>query len=254
MGEVQTLSDEKLQASAANYLLEGNEREVALLLLSCTLSASEPRAAESHGYGQAYDDDWYIDIVLRGSRAAYDALRDPVDNPVYASLQEALAAVLPSGVYLGAIIVRAQTVDIGPHWRREYEEAASGRTMQNQVVPTETVRIWNGMRFLSESEVRIARALDATGVLFLPNPIARLGRSGRENRSPDFLVCQAGKWGILEVDGEPFHPPSRTVHDHERDRSFRSHGIKVVEHFDSAACYQRPEEVVGKFLQILEQS
>ena len=74
------------------------------------------------------------------------------------------------------------------------------------------------------------------------------------NREPDFLVCLGGKWGILEVDGEPFHPASRTVEDHERDRLFKQHGIRVVEHFDATKCYEAPQTVVKKFLEILKQA
>ncbi len=59
---------------------------------------------------------------------------------------------------------------------------------------------------------------------------------------------------MLEVDGEPFHPPSRTVQDHERDRLFKQHGIRTVDHFDATECYEAPQAVVRKFLDILKQS
>jgi very-short-patch-repair endonuclease len=82
--------------------------------------------------------------------------------------------------------------------------------------------------------------------------MARLGTDDeRKNREADFLVCANGKWGILEVDGEPFHPPSRTVDDHTRDRLFKDHGIRVVEHFDASECSERPAEVVASFLKLL---
>ena len=85
-----------------------------------------------------------------------------------------------------------------------------------------------------------------------PNCKARLGAVGaRQNREADFMVCFEGRWGILEVDGEPFHPPSRTAQDHERDRLFRTHGILIVEHFDARECYNDPNRVVGRFLEIL---
>jgi very-short-patch-repair endonuclease len=60
--------------------------------------------------------------------------------------------------------------------------------------------------------------------------------------------------GILEDDGEPFHPPTRTVHDHTRDRVFKTHGIMVVEHFDASECFERPADVVRKFLTLLERT
>jgi hypothetical protein len=82
--------------------------------------------------------------------------------------------------------------------------------------------------------MRIAVALDRSGVLFLPNCMGRLsGSTGRKNLECDFLVCHEGKWGILEVDGEPYHPAKRAAQDHERDRLFKAHGIRVVERFDA---------------------
>src|SRR5258708_7586502 len=110
---------------------------------------------------------------------------------------------------------------------------------------------WRNLRFRSESEARIAAALDATSVLFLPNCMARLTTSeGRRTREPDFLVCQDGKWGILEVDG-PFHE-GLAAQDHDRDRLFRDYGIRVVERFKSEECYHDAPGVVRRFLALLE--
>jgi very-short-patch-repair endonuclease len=73
----------------------------------------------------------------------------------------------------------------------------------------------------------------------------------RKNKEPDFVVCENGRWGILEVDGEPFHPPTRTTEDHKRDRDFLAHGIRVVQHYDANECYQQPDRVVANFLNLL---
>jgi len=150
-------------------------------------------------------------------------------------------------------------VDTSPEWRSAFLEILQGRGISNQgkdfhnQAVKDSLRSWNDLRFRSESEVRIAKALDDVGVLFLPNCMARLNTTdGRRNREADFLVCSAGKWGILEVDGEPFHPPTRTVEDHRRDRYFKAHGITVVEHFDATECYNKPDQVVQRFLEILE--
>ena len=130
-------------------------------------------------------------------------------------------------------------------------EIARGKGVHNQGL--DASKTWNNLRFRSVSEMRIAEALDRTGVLFLPNCLARLTTSeGRKNREADFLVCFNGKWGILEVDGEPFHPATRTVEAHKRDRFFRSYGIQVVEHFDATECYNDPDRVVRDFLKLLK--
>jgi hypothetical protein len=106
------------------------------------------------------------------------------------------------------------------------------------------VYVWKGLRFRSQREVRIAEELDRRRVLFFPNCKARLGLKERQNREPDFFICYEGKWGILEVDGGPHHPPTRTVGDHERDRLFHSYGILLVEHFDAGECWDNADGVV----------
>ena len=111
---------------------------------------------------------------------------------------------------------------------------------------------WENLNFRSHAEIQIAKALDRAGVLFYPNCRCRLNITiGRGNRESDFLVFHQGKWGILEVDGEHWHPPCRAVEDHERDRLFKAHGILFVEHYDADRCSEKPNEVVQEFLQIL---
>ncbi len=112
---------------------------------------------------------------------------------------------------------------------------------------------WNGFYFRSKTEIKIAEALDRTGVLFYPNSKARLNQSEvRVNKESDFLVFQAGKFGILEVDGRPYHQTA--ADDHERDRLFKRYGIRVVERFDATRCWNEPDKVVQEFLEILSSS
>ncbi|MFN7515300.1 MAG: pentapeptide repeat-containing protein [Dolichospermum sp.] len=115
-----------------------------------------------------------------------------------------------------------------------------------------TIHTWERLRFRSKTEIKIAEALDRTGVLFLPNSLARLTTAkGRENKEADFLICYNGKWGVLEVDG-PFHTAERRVEEQERERIFKKNGIKVVERFDSERCYNNPDEVVQEFFNMIE--
>ena len=78
--------------------------------------------------------------------------------------------------------------------------------------------------------------------------------TGRLNREPDFFICHEGKWGILEVDGAPFHPPERTAIEHERDRLFQDHGILFVQHFDAKRCFEDADSVVKQFLGLLRRA
>ena len=114
------------------------------------------------------------------------------------------------------------------------------------------IHTWENLRFRSKTEIKIAEALDRTGVLFVPNSLARLNTAkGRENKEADFLICYNGKWGVLEVDG-PFHTAERRVEEQERERIFKKNGIKVVERFDSERCYNNPDEVVQEFFKMIE--
>ncbi|MDM3843931.1 MAG: pentapeptide repeat-containing protein [Aphanizomenon gracile PMC638.10] len=114
------------------------------------------------------------------------------------------------------------------------------------------IHTWENLRFRSKTEIKIAEALDRTGVLFVPNSLARLNTpKGRENKEADFLICYNGKWGVLEVDG-PFHTAERRVEEQERERIFKKNGIKVVERFDSERCYNNPDEVVQEFFKMIE--
>lgn len=110
---------------------------------------------------------------------------------------------------------------------------------------------WKAMKFRSQSEVQIAHALERANVLFWANARGRVGPNAdsRETRESDFLVFSDGKFGVLEVDG-PTHE-GKASQDHERDRLFQHHGLRVVQRFDSNRCYQMPDDVVAEFLQLL---
>lgn len=252
MADVELPSGEELLASAVRYLIDGQEEDAASVLLACSLDVWES------------GDTWYVGderhIALHvsavGPRSAYEILADG-RRPITLAVRRALQAVLPERTYIKHFTARAQRINIelDPEWRSELLEIARGTGVHNQALSAAKARHWNHLRFRSESEVRIAQALERARVLFLPNCVARLtSLAGRVNREADFLVCHEGKWGILEVDGEPFHPPSRTAQDHERDRLFRAHGVRVVEHFDANECFEAPDKVVERFLEILKRS
>lgn len=110
----------------------------------------------------------------------------------------------------------------------------------------------DGLRFRSRAEIHIYDALKSRDVLFFPNAAAVLGgKVDEDKKEPDFLVCLHGKWGVLEVMGEAFHPSATAIKDHDRARLFKDYGLVVVEFYDAARCFSRPEEVVEDFLRRL---
>ncbi len=240
---------DRVLASAARFLIEGGEEDLASILLSCSIAIWES------------GDTWYVGdethfalhITITGPRAAYDLFTDDRSEQGDA-IRRALRAVLPPDTYIKHLTPQAELIAIDADWRQELLEIARGRNVTNQALADRSLRlrVWENLAFRSASEIRIAKVLDQRGVLFFPLCKGRLNTpAGRGNREPDFLVCSQGKWGILEVDGEPFHPPSRTVIDHQRDRLFHDHGIRVIQHYDATECYESPDKVVDGFLGLL---
>ena len=264
---------EQLLASAIQYLIQGDEKDAALVLSFCDASYTEwrylPKNEPLPGFPRPGDLAG-ISVNLLGPRAAYDAFRraeqgerisDEFDAPEFAvihpvadAVKDAFEAVTPPGLQFKGVEMKVQLVDIPPGWREELQEIAQGRKVHNQGVdiPGGIIVEWNWLRFRSKTETLVAKELDTMGVLFLPNCLARLNRGeGRITKEADFLVCHNGKWGILEVDG-PFHPRAAT--DHERDRLFQQHGIKVTQRFTAEECYTDAPGVVRRFLILLEKN
>ena len=104
---------------------------------------------------------------------------------------------------------------------------------------------WNGWRFSTAAQVKIAEALDRAGVLFFPNSKGRVTTTaGRENEESDFLVCYQGKLGILQVNLSEANPEL----DYE---GVQSQGIRLVRHYEPIQCSEEPEKIVLEFLQLL---
>jgi hypothetical protein len=244
MEETVVSFDERMHASAVHFLISEKEQEAALLLISCTVDL-EVQHSNWSGVGYA--------LYLRGPRHVYEVLKN-AEHQITKSIRGAFNAVLPARDYVSEIIALANLVDVEPNWKAQMLEILQGKAVHNQglEIDNRVSIIWRNLRFRSESEKRIAEALERAGVLFLPNCLARLNTpDGRKTKEPDFVICENGKGGILEVDGEPFHPPTRTTEDHKRDRDFLAHGIRVVQHYDASECYQQPDKVVENFLSLL---
>jgi len=106
------------------------------------------------------------------------------------------------------------------------------------------------MKFASQSEIRIAQELERHKVLFFPLPLAVRADSGNlfeDHREVDFIVCQDGIWGILEV---AYHP-DRYEQDKQKDLWFKRSGILCIEHYTAERCYNESGAVVSEFLGIL---
>jgi hypothetical protein len=113
-------------------------------------------------------------------------------------------------------------------------------------------RQWAFIDFRSKSEIKIAEALEDTGVLFYVNAKCRITTpEGRKTKESDFLVCHEGRWGILECDGENWHQSA--AKDHERDDCFNAHGVWFVRRYSATECFNHSSRVVQSFLERMYQ-
>ncbi len=246
MEERTTIDGEQLLASAVQYLIEGEELDAAQVLIYCTIEELEFFAEEDFGRVN-----YIVEVSLRGPRMSVGRLDNPYDD-VGEQIRTAISHILPFGHRLGTLDSRASVHAPDENWRRDLQELIKGKGVSNQASGAESPRLWQGFRFRSATEIKIEEALDRAGVLFFPLPKARVVTDrGHMNVEPDFVICHEGRWGILEVDGEPFHPPTRSAFEHERDRLFRRHGVVCVERFDAKRCYGNPDETIEEFLLLM---
>jgi hypothetical protein len=114
------------------------------------------------------------------------------------------------------------------------------------------ILIYNEMKFASKTEIRIAQELENHKILFFPLPLAVRAETGNfynDHREVDFLICQDGTWGILEVS---FHQ-DRYEKDSEKDSWFKKSGILCIQHYTAERCWEDSRQVVDEFLSILAQ-
>lgn len=241
-------ADEDVHQSALRYLIEGEEYEAAGVLDLCQLSLESSGHTGWDGPNMCAG----VHAWLSGSRLVGEILQNS-SNPISTAIERALRRTIPPPHYLDEVRVGPFLQPYDPEWQSEVRELIRGRGVNNQGSGAGIV--WNNLRFRSRSEQQIAEALDRAGVFFLPNCRGRLGAVGeRVNREPDFLVFHKGRVGLLEVDGEAFHPPETRAQESDRDRLFKRHGLRLVEHYSATRCRHDPDGVVGTFLHLLELS
>lgn len=152
---------------------------------------------------------------------------------------------------------RTRLMEPEANWREVVKVLVANAKDPNQGVITEKTAaregrrpyIYNEMKFGSNSEIRIAQELERRKVLFFPLPLAVRADTGKwtDRREPDFVVCQEGVWGILEI---AYHP-DRYEQDKQKDAWFKHSGILCVEHATAEQCYNSPSAVVDEFLSTL---
>lgn len=241
--EPQVPSADELKTAMAHYFLQGGEQEPAAFVLGVPFEVSYT------AFGIPY-----VHITFVGPREVYDRMTNSFDA-LHTKICLGLRAVAPTfGFRGGNVDGRLELPALTSDDQRALTDLALGRNVHNQApgIPREHVVLWNNLRFRSVTEAKIAEALDRAAAAFWPNCRSRVG-SGKHRRNieADFLVLQDGRFGVLEIDGEPWHPPERRAEEQQRDRLWNRHGVKVVQHYDAKRAYAQPDGVVADFLGIL---
>ena len=121
-----------------------------------------------------------------------------------------------------------------------------------KVYNNQKISEWQGMRFRSQSEIKVAKALEERGLFYCPNGLARLGNY-HKSFEVDFLICCPTRWGfrwaVLEVDGY-WHLPEKRASEHERERLFEHSGVRV-HRFDANLCEIDPHAVVSELIDLM---
>lgn len=258
-----TTIGEQIQKAAVDLLVTRGEHYASAVLSSCRLAWSWSGETWMSGARTCKG----VDVTLSGPPAVYELLRkikglegrrlggeSGTAAAIRDALQTAVEAVLANS-YLDSILRKMETAPPFEGWREEYLADIRGdKAPGNQAVVASDAPAFarNGLHLRSKTEMALAQEFSRKNVLYFPLPAAVCGE---EKREPDFLVCnQQGKWGILEVHGDEFHPPQTAAREHERGRWFKERGVKLFEVYDARECYHHPDSIVDKFLKLLARS
>ena len=246
-----TEQEEKLHRTWTELLLERGHRELASIAVESEVeilthdfggeSVALALPPSAHGI-VAEDEEVRSDLI--------DYLHDVCSGNIYDQDGNATGSV--------HIETKMNLLEVEEDWKEEMRRLISEAKGSNQGVVTEKVakregrdtHTYNEMTFGSKSEIRIAQELETRDLLFFPLPLgvrAETGDRWKDRREPDFLVCQNGTWGILEV---AYHP-DRYEKDAEKAGWFKEMGILCVEHVTAERCYNQPADVVDDFLNVL---
>jgi hypothetical protein len=217
-----------------NYLDANGQKEAAALLIGATCVIS-PSSSFSGRRWNAYDTSVFFQVPA--------ANLSGFTEKVKRTICQAVDVVFPPDAGYDISVCEVSPVIESPP---EDDDLLAN----NATLGTVTTIDHDGLRFRWRSEIRIYDELKKRSVLFFANATAVLGGKD-EKREPDFLACLDGKWGILEVMGDQYHPSATAMRDHDRARLFKDYGLILIEFYPANRCYTAPETVVADFLQRL---
>jgi hypothetical protein len=242
----------KLHRTWVQLLVESGHRELAAAVLDAELEVTR----------RSFGDDTIVCVDIPSSSYVFI-----VNDPTFErALKESLTLVTKgrftdqngNEIEDPEISFRIKLMEVEDDWKVvvrnlivNFKDANQGRVSELMASKKgQNIFLYNEMKFASKSEIRIAQEFENRKVLFFPLALAVRADTGvhyKDHREADFLACDDGVWGILEVS---FHP-DRFETDAEKDAWFKKSGILCVQHYTAERCFKEPSEVVNQFLEIL---
>ena len=242
---------EQIHRTFVQLLVENNYREIAAIAVDSEVNIMYSQYGP---YGVTLDVPASIYSAVKNNETTKKVMERALLSVCEGRLEDQDGSP-PSNL---SVTFRVRLIDVEEGWQNVVKGLIANAENPNQAVVTEKAflktnkqpYVYNEMKFASKSEIRIAQEFESRKVLFFPLPLAVRAETGNfynDHREIDFLVCDDGAWGILEVS---YHP-DRFEKDSEKDTWFKKSGILCVQHYTAERCYNNPAEVVTEFLGIL---
>ncbi len=251
--------DTAIHRTLVDYLIHTKQVELAAVMLDGEVTAGY----EWDDFGNACFERYYLDIptkanpLIDGNKSAQDALAAAIRN-VAGGQQQTMERLtnIPAAAF--PVVFRVKMLPVEEGWEHMARSLIANPKGANQAMVSDLasdgrpLHRWNELRYASASEIRIAQELERRKVLFFPLAVAvraETGKNWQDHREVDFLICDNGTWGILEV---AYHP-DRYEKDAEKDLWFKKSGILCIQHVTAERCYNESAKVVTEFLSVLAQ-
>lgn len=253
--DTKALLEEKIHRTWLELLIESDQRDIAAIAVETDVEVVQVQIRRPGAlvYGNGA-------VVLHLPVSLYHLVKSNwhIESAIWDTIINVVEGHLDVAVAEAKFELRVKLQEPEEEWKNVVRRLIARKIDPNQgtiselMLPKQAMEpvIHNGMKFASKTEIKIAMELEARRVLFFPLPLAVRAETGefyRDHREPDFLVCDQGAWGILEVS---FHQ-GRYEKDSEKDIWFKKSGILCIQHYTAERCYNHPAEVVDEFLEIL---
>ncbi len=131
--------------------------------------------------------------------------REALEQSILNRIQRLLVAVPDE--HISKVIIAPQMMEDND-WRNKALVWLSKENINNQGrVRSDNVAaiVEDGLRFRSNPEVRLYKALKQLGVSFAPLPVFVRGGKAYRRIEPDIVVWKSGVMLVIEIDGDDFH-------------------------------------------------